>query len=133
MQKESEKRVEEYLTKRIRGAGGKAYKFESPGTAGVPDRVVTINGSTWFVELKSTEGKPTELQKKRIRELALMNQNVTILGSCSEVDAFVSRLDDRIGMIAFRLQQAKKYDLLTADDKTNRKLIGLGEGEDSEV
>lgn len=132
--KESEKRIEQYLVKRIREAGGKAYKFESPGSAGVPDRIVVREGHTWFVELKSSTGRPTDLQKKRIRELALLGVDVTILGSHSDVDTFIRCIDCRYSMISFRLHQAKKYDLLTTDDKTNRALIGLRKaGDENEI
>lgn len=111
MQKESEDRVETSLVNRIRHAGGKAYKFTSPGTGGVPDRIVVLNGSVWFIELKSTEGRPTNLQKKRIRELARMGAKVTVLGSCSEVDEFVKCLSNGRGMQELVKRQAEKYGL----------------------
>lgn len=37
-----EKDVEQYLCKRVKEMGGKAYKFVSPGNAGVPDRLVVV-------------------------------------------------------------------------------------------
>lgn len=38
----TEKDVEQYLCKRVKEMGGKAYKFVSPGNAGVPDRLVVV-------------------------------------------------------------------------------------------
>ena len=40
----TEKDVEQYLCKRVKEMGGKAYKFVSPGNAGVPVRLV---GTYW--------------------------------------------------------------------------------------
>lgn len=37
-----EKIIEEKLTKAVRQKGGVCWKFTSPGTAGVPDRIVLI-------------------------------------------------------------------------------------------
>lgn len=115
---ENEKRVEAYLKKRVRQAGGRTYKWVSPGTAGVPDRIVVLPEErtmfvelkgVWFIELKGTEGVPTELQKKRIRELEALGCNVTILGSCSDVDTFLRCLDSRYSMEIFIKHQSEKY------------------------
>ena len=43
-EKISEKSIEEYLRDQVRKIGGKAYKFVSPGNAGVPDRLVVLPG-----------------------------------------------------------------------------------------
>ena len=37
-----EKIIEEKLTKAVRQKGGVCWKFTSPGTAGVPDRIVYV-------------------------------------------------------------------------------------------
>ncbi len=51
-------------------AGGKAYKFVSPGCTGVPDRLVCLpGGRVFFVELKSEGRKSSENQKRRQQEL----------------------------------------------------------------
>lgn len=41
---ESEKETEKYLRDEIKKMGGAAYKFVSPGNAGVPDRLVCLPG-----------------------------------------------------------------------------------------
>lgn len=37
-----ENELEKKFRERIKDLGGKAYKFVSPGTAGVPDRLVVL-------------------------------------------------------------------------------------------
>ena len=37
-----EKDIEEKLRNKVKKLGGKAYKFVSPGNAGVPDRLVIL-------------------------------------------------------------------------------------------
>ena len=76
----SEKDIEQYLVKKVRQCGGKAYKFVSPGNAGVPDRLVIFpNGEVIFVELKSPEKVPTVLQTTKHKELRKLNQKVLVI------------------------------------------------------
>lgn len=67
---ESEKDTEPYLCDRVKQLGGRAYKFISPGCAGVPDRIVILpGGRIFFVETKSEGRTSTALQRKIQREL----------------------------------------------------------------
>lgn len=91
MKKLSEKNVESYLRIKVRQMGGKAYKFVSPGNAGVPDRLVVIPGcEMFFVELKATGGKTTELQEARIAELDRLGQTVFIADSKEGIDEILA-------------------------------------------
>ena len=69
----AEKDIELYLRDEVKKVGGRAYKFVSPGNAGVPDRLVLLPGGTAiFVELKARGNKSTALQlaqQKRIEKL----------------------------------------------------------------
>ncbi len=71
-----EKNIEGYLRDKVKAAGGMAYKFVSPGNAGVPDRIVLLpGGKVVFVELKAPGKKSTplqEAQQRRIRALGFM-------------------------------------------------------------
>ena len=62
-----EKDVEAYLRDQVKGKGGKAYKFVSPGNDGVPDRMICMPGErVFFVELKAP-GKPAQPAVNRTR------------------------------------------------------------------
>lgn len=75
-----EKEIEEKLRKAVKQAGGKAYKFTSPGIAGVPDRLVVMpGGHIGFVEVKAPGKKPTLLQQARMRELEELGCRVRVL------------------------------------------------------
>lgn len=79
---ESEKQIEQYLVKRVKASGGKAYKFVSPGNAGVPDRLVCLpGGRIIFVELKAPGKKPTPLQLAKHRELQRLGFRVLVIDS----------------------------------------------------
>jgi hypothetical protein len=47
-----ESEIERHFCWAVERAGGKAYKFTSPGRKGVADRIACMpDGTTWFVEL----------------------------------------------------------------------------------
>lgn len=49
----TEKQLEQKLIKAVKENGGLCLKFTSPGTAGVPDRIIILpNGHVGFVEVK---------------------------------------------------------------------------------
>lgn len=88
---DSERAIEQYLVKRVREAGGRAYKFVSPGNQGVPDRVVIFpTGQVVFAELKCKTGKLSAQQKNQIEKLRGLNQTVQVIYSKEEVDRFMS-------------------------------------------
>lgn len=74
---QSEKETEAFLRDTVKALGGGAYKWVSPGCAGVPDRIVILpNGRIFFVELKS-EGKTSSArQRKRQAELRALGCTV---------------------------------------------------------
>ena len=60
-----EKTVETYLSDRVRALGGWSLKFTSPGTAGVPDRLVVLPSGLFLVELKAP-GEPLRASQKKV-------------------------------------------------------------------
>ena len=75
-----EKDVERALVNEVRKLGGRAYKWVSPGNAGVPDRIVIFPGQQpVFVEVKSDTGKLSALQEARIRQLLKLGQRVEVV------------------------------------------------------
>lgn len=67
----SEKELEKKFVRSVREAGGRAYKFVSPGTSGVPDRLVVMPGNhIGFVELKAPgkKSRPEQCYQQRVLE-----------------------------------------------------------------
>ena len=84
--------VEAYLTKQVHDVlGGKAYKWNSPGNRGVPDRIVLLPGG-WvlLVETKAPGKNPRPSQIKVFeRMFGVYGQQVTVVASKVDVDRFV--------------------------------------------
>lgn len=92
----TEKEVEAVLVKQVRRLGGRAYKWVSPGNSGVPDRIVILPGlRPVFVELKTAEGRLSQLQKNQIKRLEALGQEVKVLYGIQGVDAFLEGLERR--------------------------------------
>ena len=70
-----EKEVEMYLKWAVERKGGKSYKFTSPSHKGVADRIVCFaDGTVWFVEVKTTGGRLSELQRQFAEDMKRLNQ-----------------------------------------------------------
>jgi len=87
-----EKSVETYLREQVKAHGGKAYKFVSPGNAGVPDRLVLFpGGRAAFVELKAPGKKPTLLQQAQIKKIGSMGFPAFVIDTKQGVDDFIKQ------------------------------------------
>lgn len=70
----TESQIEKWLGKQLRMMGCLYYKFVSPGTDGVPDRIIiTPDGAIVFVELKTTDGKLSRMQQYQIGRIRKHN------------------------------------------------------------
>lgn len=88
-----ESEIEKILKREIRKAGGEAYKFVSPGNAGVPDRILVLpGGRVIFAELKSSTGKPTRLQSFQINRLTKLGAKVFVIRGLIGLSAFFIHL-----------------------------------------
>ena len=88
-----EKIVEIYLREQVKKIKGVAFKFVSPGNAGVPDRIVLLPwGECVFVELKALGKQTTALQDRQIERIQKLGFRVEILDSKDKVDEFVESL-----------------------------------------
>lgn len=88
-----ESTVEARLVKLVRAKGGLCYKFTSPGNPGVPDRIViTPDGRTIYVELKTEIGRLAKIQKWQHEEIRRRNADVRTLKGLEEVKAFVKEV-----------------------------------------
>ncbi len=85
-----ERDIEAYLRDRVKALGGTAYKFVSPGHAGVADRIVCLpGGQVWFVEVKAPSGRMTPLQKFFAQRMAELQMNYVTVWSKEDVDEWL--------------------------------------------
>ncbi|MFT4415306.1 VRR-NUC domain-containing protein [Fredinandcohnia humi] len=91
-----ERDIESYLRDQVKKAGGRAYKFESPGNDGVPDRLVIFpSNRIYFVELKAPGKQPRPLQLKKINELRELGCKADVIDSKEQVDNFIELVKSR--------------------------------------
>lgn len=89
----AEKDIERFLVNGVKKLGGVAYKFVSPGNAGVPDRLIVMpGGRVYFVELKTDAGYATVLQKRQMDRLLRLGCDVKLVRGLDEVMALLGRL-----------------------------------------
>lgn len=75
-----EEEIEQKLIDKVRQRGGIAPKLVSPGTVGMPDRIVLLpEGKMAFVELKAPGKKVRTIQEKRIKDLRNLGFRVYIV------------------------------------------------------
>ena len=83
-----EKQVEGYLVKKVKGAGGIAAKWVSPGRSGVPDRIVFLpGGRIIFVEVKAPGKKLGPLQVHVKGQLESLGVDFRVVDSKEAVNA----------------------------------------------
>ena len=81
-----EKHIEQALVKEVKKRNGVAYKFVSPGCAGVPDRLVLFpHRRMAFIELKASGQRLRPLQKKRKRQLESLGFLVFCLDDIGQI------------------------------------------------
>lgn len=87
--------IEEKLTKAVKQNGGVCWKFTSPGTAGVPDRIILMpKGHIAFVEVKAPGEKPRSLQLSRHRLLRRLGFKVYVLDTLEDIEKIISEVKD---------------------------------------
>ncbi len=88
-----EKEVEKKLVKAVKSEGGVCWKFTSPETAGVPDRIVLMpEGRIAFVEVKAPGEKPRKLQLSRHRLLRRLGFKVYVLDALEDIEKIISEM-----------------------------------------
>lgn len=88
-----EKNIEAYLRKEVERIGGKAYKFSSPGSNGVPDRIILLpGGRVRFVELKAEGKELRPIQLFRKRQFEKLGFTVYVVDSVDKVNSFIEEV-----------------------------------------
>ena len=90
--------VEQHLVKRVKDAGGIAFKFTSPGRRGVPDRLVVLPNMILFVECKAEGGTLTTGQRKEHQRLQNLGMTVATVYSRSDVNDLMTVIYEAIEM-----------------------------------
>lgn len=81
-----EKIIEHKLMMVARERGGLAWKFTSPGTSGVPDRIVLLrDGKVGFVEVKAPGKKTRPIQERRLRELRQLGFYAVVIDGAEQI------------------------------------------------
>lgn len=87
--------IENYLVRKVKEHGGLCLKFVSPGNPGVPDRIiVTSDGRTIYVELKTETGRLAKIQKWQRSELEKRGADVRVLYGMDAVKEFLKEVFD---------------------------------------
>lgn len=88
-----ENTIEARLVRMVRERGGLCYKFVSPGNPGVPDRIViTPDGRTVYVELKTEVGRLANIQQWQIAEMRKRGADVRVVKGMDAAKAFVKEV-----------------------------------------
>lgn len=88
-----ESTIESRLVRMVRERGGLCYKFVSPGNPGVPDRIViTPDGRTVYVELKTEIGRLANIQQWQIAEMRKRGADVRVVKGMDAAKAFVKEV-----------------------------------------
>jgi len=88
-----ERQIEQKLRNGVKAKGGLALKFVSPGTVGVPDRIVLVSGGRiYFVELKAP-GKLLSPKQVKIAEVfERLGHKVKVIDSLEQVGMFMDEI-----------------------------------------
>ena len=88
-----EKTIENKLKTAVKTEGGLCLKFTSPGTDGVPDRIILLpNGKLAFAELKAPGKQMRPLQEYRKRQLEDLGFKVYVIDSIEAIGGTLSEI-----------------------------------------
>jgi hypothetical protein len=88
-----ESTIEKRLKRGIEALGGLCEKFTSPGTRGVPDRLIMLpGGRIIFVETKAPKKVPNPLQAKDHERRRKLGCDVRVIDTVEKVDEFLKEI-----------------------------------------
>lgn len=88
-----EKFIEQKLVREVSNRGGLCWKFTSPGTAGVPDRLVLLpGGKVGFIEVKAPGKEPTAQQLYRHEQLRKLGFQVFVLDDSEAIGGILNAI-----------------------------------------
>jgi Holliday junction resolvase len=93
-EKMTESGIERHLVNGVKNLGGMCVKFVSPGTPGVPDRIIiTARGRIIFVELKTETGRLAKIQRYTIDEMQKRGADVRVVKGLDNVKALLVEIE----------------------------------------
>ena len=88
-----EKTIEKILVKAVKAEGGMCPKLVSPGTDGMPDRMVLLPlGCMGFVEVKAPGKKPRPLQSLRHQQLRDLGFKVIVIDEIQRIPSVIQEI-----------------------------------------
>lgn len=93
---ETEKQVEKRLCDKVKELGGWTIKLLPFLVAGLPDRLVLLEGRAFFVELKAPKKRSRPDQLLVHRKLLSFGFIVAVLDSRAAVDRYIETLKDQL-------------------------------------
>ena len=89
----NEKKIEQRLVRGVKAMGGMCPKLVSPGTDGMPDRMVMLPCCRiGFVEVKAPGKKPRPLQVRRHRQIAALGFPVFVLDDPAQISGIIDAI-----------------------------------------
>ena len=89
-----DKAVERKLRQAVLKRGGLCWKFVSPGTNGVPDRIIMLDGGICtFVETKASGKTMRALQVKRKKQLETLGFKVYCLDGIEQIGGMLDEIE----------------------------------------
>ena len=90
-----EKVIERELVRAVKAVGGMCPKLISPGTDGMPDRMVLLpDAHLGFVEVKATGQKPRPLQERRHAQLRDLGFMVFVLDDPEQISGIIAEVKE---------------------------------------
>lgn len=91
----NEKQIEQKLVKAVKAEGGMCPKLISPGTDGMPDRMVLLpEARIGFVEVKAPGQKPRRLQERRHAQLRDLGFQVSVLDDPERIPEIIAEVKE---------------------------------------
>ena len=90
-----EKVIERELVRAVKAVGGMCPKLISPGTDGMPDRMVLLpEARIGFVEVKAPGQKPRPLQERRHARLRDLGFIVFVLDDPEQISGIIAEVKE---------------------------------------
>ena len=89
----SESSIERHLVEGVKKLGGMCVKFVSPGTPGVPDRlIIAATGRIIFAELKTETGRLSKIQRYTVEQMQKRGADVRVVKGLDAVKALLAEI-----------------------------------------